>query len=124
MFSRLHAAARSTRELIVQRLPITDAPAHELGPVGHGRKGVLPLGQQSPQRGVMPAELVLAAVPMRADALSQLPGFGDELLAGQPFQVFVHRSQCSAGLPGMMMVLPGMDRMRSSIASPLVIGEN
>jgi hypothetical protein len=106
MLPRLGAATRRRGELVVEGLPVPDAPPHELGPLGNHRERVLPLRKQSPERGVMPAELMMAAVAMRADALPQPSDFGDQLVARHPLQVFVHGVQCSAGLPGMMMVLP------------------
>src|SRR5687767_7568666 len=77
------------RRLLVERHPVFHASLHELRPVRHRRNGVGLLRQESPERRMMPAELVPRAVAMPPDAGPQLPDFDDELVAGHRGEVFV-----------------------------------
>src|SRR5688500_3204967 len=52
---QLQIAAGSVRRLRVERLAIADAAAKELRPIGYDGKRIRLLGQQRPQRGMMPA---------------------------------------------------------------------
>jgi len=81
---------RRVGQLLIQGLPIPDAASEELGPFGHHGDRIRLLGQQAPERRLVPTQLVSAAVPMPADALPQGPDFLDELLACHPAKVFVH----------------------------------
>ena len=47
-------------------------------------------GQQSPELGVVPAQFVAGAIPMRADGVAKSPDFRQQLLAGQGIEVFIH----------------------------------
>src|SRR5687768_16693423 len=75
--------------LLVERLPVADAPAHELGPLGHDREWVGALRKQRPQGRVVPAQLVAGAVAVLADALTKALHFGQELLARHLVEVFI-----------------------------------
>src|SRR5688500_7295494 len=81
---------RRLRRLLVQRLPIADAAAQELRPLRYHREGVGLLGQQPPQRRLVPAELVQVAVAMSSDAPPQRFDLLDQLIARHPVEVLVH----------------------------------
>jgi hypothetical protein len=42
----------------------------------------------------MPAELMLAAIPMLANARAELSDFLDQLLSREVFKIFVHPERC------------------------------
>ena len=67
LLASLNIDARCARRLIVQRLSVPDAAAHELWPGWDGDLRIDLLGQQGPQRGVMPAEIVSRGVSMLPD---------------------------------------------------------
>src|SRR6185436_7903572 len=81
---------RCIRELLVQRLAIPQAAPQELRPSGDPGQRVGLLGQEAPERRVMPAELLAGAVAVRPDALTQPPRLGDQLLARHGFEILVH----------------------------------
>jgi hypothetical protein len=54
----------------------------------------LPLRQETPELGVMPAELVPRAVPVGANALAELPHFLDQRFARHAEHIVVHRLLC------------------------------
>src|SRR5688500_5458204 len=87
--------ARCVRELLIERLPIVYAAAKELRPRGHRGLWVRALGQETPERRVVPAECLARAVAMSADACSQPPDLGDDLLAGHCLEVIVQESSGS-----------------------------
>src|SRR5688572_10547266 len=62
---------RGAGELLVERLPVADAAAHELRPLGDDRRRVGALGEERPELRVVPAELVAGAVAVRADAMAE-----------------------------------------------------
>jgi hypothetical protein len=76
--------------LLVQRLPIPYAASQELRPVRNHREGIGFLRQQSPERRMMPAEGMPAAVAMFSNSLPQLFRLSDELFACHLLEVFVH----------------------------------
>ena len=67
LLASLNIDAGCARRLIVQRLTVPDAAAHELRPGWDGDLRIDLLGQQGPQRGVMPAEIVSRGVSMLPD---------------------------------------------------------
>src|SRR5262245_10282451 len=67
------------------------AAANELGPLRNHWDRVGLLGQQAPERGVVPAQRMSVAVAMLTNALPQLLHFGHEFLPGHPVEVFIHR---------------------------------
>jgi len=83
-------AAGSVRCLFVERLAVTHAAPDERGPLGNHRLRVRPLRKQAPQTGVVPAQLVLGAVAMFADARAQLLDLADQLLTSHLLDIFVH----------------------------------
>src|SRR5215213_8861595 len=94
-FVRL-ARSRSVRRLLVQRLPVPDTTLQELRPLRYHGNRVRLLRQESPERRMMPAELLPRTVPMLPDSLPQLLDFVEELLPRHPFEILVHRaSPCS-----------------------------
>jgi hypothetical protein len=66
--------------LNVERLSVSHASPHELGPVGDDREWILLLGKKAPQLRMVPAELVKRAVSVDADAAAKLFDLGYELL--------------------------------------------
>src|SRR5688572_12208317 len=72
--------ARRLWGLRVQRLPVPDAAAHELGPFRHDDDGVQFLRQQVPQVRMVPAQLLPTGVAVRADPLAQADYLGKQLL--------------------------------------------
>lgn len=67
-------------QLGVEGLAVGDAASEELGPFGHGRDGVGRFGEESPELGMVPAEVVRGAVTMFANTCSQTGYFLDELV--------------------------------------------
>ena len=87
------------RQLVVQRLPISNAAAHELRPVrDNGQRVGLP-GQQPPQSRVMPAKLVFGAVAVVANARAQLTDLGDQLVTRHLLEIVIHRLSLGHGKP-------------------------
>jgi hypothetical protein len=78
------------RELLVERLAIPQAAFQKLRPVRHDRQGVRLLWQQSPERRMMPTQLMPCAVPMSADAVPESLHLGDQLFARHAIDVVVH----------------------------------
>ena len=74
-------AARRTGKLCIEGFAIAQTAAKELGPFRDDRLRVGSLGEKTPQRRVVPAELVPRAVPVLADSGAQTPRFRDELFA-------------------------------------------
>jgi hypothetical protein len=77
--------------LLIERLTIANAASEELRPIGHRRQRVLPLGEESPEAGMMPAELLTGAVAVLANASAKLAHLLDQLFAGEIGQVVVHQ---------------------------------
>src|SRR5262245_12010481 len=78
------------RQLAVERFAVSQASAQELRPWRDRDFGCHPLGQQTPELGVMPAQIMSAAVPVFTDACPQPLHLGDQRLAGY-VQILVHR---------------------------------
>jgi hypothetical protein len=89
-FAELFLDSRSVREIAVEGFAVLEAAAQELRPVGNLGQGIGSLGEQSPQRGVMPTEFLTRTVAMGADARSQSLDLADERLTVEAVQVFVH----------------------------------
>jgi hypothetical protein len=67
--------------LFVERLPVPHTSTDELWPFRDRREWIRLLGKKTPERGMMPAELMARAVSMRANATAELLDLADELLA-------------------------------------------
>jgi len=93
----LLARARRRGRLLVERLPVGHAAAQELRPLGHGDRGRRRLGQQRPQLRLVPAQRVAAGLAVLPDRGAQPPQFGEQLLARERVQVFVHRGLRARG---------------------------
>jgi hypothetical protein len=65
------------RHLLIERLPVSDAPLHEPRPVRHGGQRIGRIRQQTPQGRVMPTKFVSRAVAVLTDALPQPLDLGD-----------------------------------------------
>ena len=87
--------------MAVERLPVTYAALQECGPGGDVRDRIGPFGEEAPQRGMVPAEVLAGAVAMLADALAEPAHFGDELVAREVVEVGVERRvvHMQEGLP-------------------------
>lgn len=60
---------RSVRRLFVEGLPIAHAASDELWPLRHNRQRIRPFRKNSPERRMVPAEFMAAAVAVLTDAL-------------------------------------------------------
>src|SRR5262245_43549378 len=67
--------------LLVERLAIAGAAAQEFRPGRNGNGWIYLLREQRPHRGVVPAQIVPGAVPVRADGVAQFPHLGDQMLS-------------------------------------------
>jgi acetyl-CoA C-acetyltransferase len=83
--------ARRIGRLLVERLPVAHAAAHELRPVGHDEARVALVWQQRPEIGVVPAQVVAARIPVLPNGGAELADFSDERVAGECIEVFIHR---------------------------------
>jgi hypothetical protein len=86
----LPGRARRVRELLVERLAVTEAAPHELRPGRHGDPRLQRLRQEPPEGGVVPAEVVSAAVAVSAYAGAKALDLVDQLFTGEHVQVVVH----------------------------------
>jgi hypothetical protein len=75
--------------LLVEGLSISHATAQEDGPCWNRWQRILLIGKQTPERWVMPAELMLGAIAVTANTRAQLPNFGGELIPRHAVNVFV-----------------------------------
>src|SRR5262249_32633551 len=66
--------------------------AHEPRPGRHRDRRVDPLRQETPELWMVPAQIVAAGVAMRADALSQPPDLGDQLVAAHSLEIVIKSS--------------------------------
>jgi hypothetical protein len=84
--------------LLVERLAIADAALQELRPIGNDRHGIGSLWQERPKLGMMPAQLVAGAVPVRANGPPQPFDFGHQLVARHlvEFEVHVTTPSCAS----------------------------
>jgi len=67
--------------MLVERLPVAHAAAHEFRPFGDERNRIRFFRQQSPKGRVVPAKFVTAAVAMFTDSLPKFLDFFNELFA-------------------------------------------
>src|SRR5262245_10854970 len=77
--------------LLVQRLPIADAAGEELGPFRNLGNRIGLLREKSPQRRMVPAQVMTGAVPMGSNAVAQLAHLVDQLIARHAQKIVVHR---------------------------------
>lgn len=75
--------------LLIQRLTVAKAASEELRPVGDRRDGVGVLGEEFPEIGMVPAEVVAGGVAMFADAGAQAANFREEFVACHGFEIGV-----------------------------------
>jgi hypothetical protein len=97
--------SRSTARLLIKRLSILHAASNELRPLRHYGNGIGLFRKESPERRMVPAELMPGAVTMLTDTPSQHPHLINELLTRHPFEVFIHTSSDVVGLPWRAPVL-------------------
>ena len=74
----------------VQRLPIGHTSAQETGPLGHLDRRLQPLGQEGPEIGVVPAEVVPRRVAVIPDPCPEPADLLPQLLHGQGLKILVH----------------------------------
>ena len=77
-------------QLLIERLAVPQAAPEKLRPRRDGRNRVSPFREKPPERGVMPAELVSAAVAVLPDPRAQPLRLGHQLLARHRLQIVVH----------------------------------
>jgi hypothetical protein len=73
-----------------KRLPVLYASGHERWPRGDGRQWVGFLWQQTPQRWVVPTQILATAVAVLPDTCTEFLHFVDELLLGHLLYIFIH----------------------------------
>ena len=76
--------------MLIERLPIPDAAAQELGPLRNHRRWIAPFRQQGPQVGVVPAQIVLRAVPVCPYARPEHFDLGQQFLPGHGLKIIIH----------------------------------
>lgn len=76
---------RRVGRLRIERLPITYASFHKLGPRRHNGNGIGLLRKEPPERRVMPTQLVPGAIAMNADRIAQLSDLLDQIVARHSF---------------------------------------
>lgn len=84
--------AQRGRKLLIERLTISQTAAQELRPRGDRWQRILVVRQQTPERWMVPAELMASAIAVTANTLPQLAHLSDKLFARHTVDVFV---QCS-----------------------------
>ena len=90
---------RGVGESLVERLAIPDAPAQELRPSGDLGKRIGGFREQTPEVGMVPAEIVAGGVAMAPD-LSKALHLPDEIVVGEGVEVLVHHARdASDGVP-------------------------
>src|SRR6266508_1292857 len=89
IFPVFEISPRRVRQLALQRFAIAQAAAQKFWPGRDGHFGRDPLGQQAPEIGMVPAQVVTGAVAVRADARSETLHLRDQLVAAQCFEVAV-----------------------------------
>jgi hypothetical protein len=81
--------ARRCRKLLIERLTVSQTAAQELRPRGDRWQRILVVRQQTPQRWMMPAELMASAIAVTANTLAQLSYLREQLVARHAVDVFV-----------------------------------
>jgi hypothetical protein len=82
--------SRCVRQLVVERLAISEASSEELRPVGNTRSEIDRFRKQSPQFWMVPTELMACAIPVPPDSCPQPFDFYDERISVQGRKVFIH----------------------------------
>jgi hypothetical protein len=93
---------RGARGSWSSRLAIADTASQELRPLWDGGHGVGGLGQETPELGVVPAEVVSGAVAMLPNAVPQALLLPDEILMREGIEVSVdrrHGIECGPQFP-------------------------
>ena len=67
-----------------------DTASQELRPLWHGRNRIGPLGEESPERRMVPTQLLSGRVAVGADSLAQTSDLGDQGVARETNEVLVH----------------------------------
>lgn len=78
------------RQLTVQRLSIAEAAAQEFWPRRHRRLGIGFFGKQSPERGMVPAQLVTRTIAVLTDACAESLDLSDQVIARETLEIFIH----------------------------------
>jgi hypothetical protein len=86
---KLRARARRVRRLLIERLTVAYAAAHELRPRGQPDRCTQFLGQQSPKRPMMPAQIMTARVSVCSNRRPQRLDLHDQLFAGKHIKILV-----------------------------------
>ena len=63
---------------------------HKMWPIRAGDSRICFLGQEIPQSRMVPAQRMPCVVAMLADSIAQSLDFGDEFVAREVSQIFVH----------------------------------
>lgn len=82
-------SARRCRKLLIERLTISQTGLDELRPRGDCWQRILVVRQQTPERWMMPAEIMASAITVTANTLAQLSHLGEQLVARHTVDVFV-----------------------------------
>ena len=82
--------------MVVERLPVADAASQELWPLRHLRQRISGFGQETPELGMVPAELMVRAVTVPADTVPQADNLLHELVPRERFEIVVHRRHASS----------------------------
>ncbi|MBW3578718.1 MAG: hypothetical protein KY462_13455 [Actinobacteria bacterium] len=90
-FVVLDIVNRGAGKLTIERFSVREATAQELRPWRYGNLRIDRLRQQTPELGMMPAEIVARTVPMSTDARPESLHLGDERLAVKALQILVRR---------------------------------
>ena len=86
------AARRPLWPRLVQGMTVLHAAAHEIGPVGDRGDRVGLVGQQAPERRMVPAEVLTRAVAVAPDPVAEFPDLGGQLVPGHRIEVVIHLS--------------------------------
>jgi hypothetical protein len=78
--------------LVIQRVAVADATPQELGPVRHLGDRVGGFREQSPEAGVMPAQIMTSAVAMLSNRLSEPHDLVEKLVPREGLKVSVSRA--------------------------------
>src|SRR5262249_23778612 len=89
-FVELIRNTRCVRELLIERLPVSQTTSQELRPGRDGDFGIDLLRKKTPELGVVPAQPMLGGVAVLADAGSELLYFRHQLGSCKEIKVFVH----------------------------------
>lgn len=79
-------------QLLVEGLPVADASAEKYRPFRYAGERIRSLREETPESGMMPAELVLRAVAVGPNPLAKPPHLRGELFTRHAVEIFVHAS--------------------------------